>query len=73
MFADEAFMTATPFCILPVTRFNHNNISDGKMGPVTRKLLDTWSDNVGVDIEKQIKSYANDANSNAPTPYEFKK
>ncbi len=73
MFADEAFMTATPFCILPVTRFNHNPIADGKMGEITNLLLDTWSDNVGVDIAGQIKSYAKDADSNSPTPYEFKK
>ena len=73
MFADEAFMTATPFCILPVTRFNHNPIVDGKMGEITNLLLDTWSDNVGVDIAGQIKSYAKDADSNSPTPYEFKK
>ena len=73
MFADEAFMTATPFCILPVTRFNHNNILDGKMGPITSLLLKTWSKNVGVDIIGQIKSYAKDADSNSPTPYEFKK
>ena len=73
MLADEAFMTATPFCMLPVTKFNHNNISNGKMGPITTLLLDTWGDNVGVNIAEQIKSYAKDSNSNSPTPYELKK
>ena len=56
--ADEAFMTATPFCILPVTRFMGLEIGDAKMGKITKKLLDTWGKNVGVDIPKQIKDCA---------------
>ena len=72
--ADEAFMTGTPFCILPVMRFNGQNVGDGKFGEITKLLLDTWSDNVGVDVVEQIKSYSkNSNNSNSPTPYEFKK
>lgn len=73
--ADEAFMTGTPFCILPVTKLNGLNIGDGKMGPITKKLLDVWSKNVGVDIIKQIKSYGKECASlmgDAPTPYQFK-
>lgn len=54
--ADEAFFTATPFCILPVTRLNNKIISE-KMGDITKLLLDRWSKNVGVDIIKQTKSY----------------
>ena len=45
------------------------------MRKTTRLLLDTWSDNIGLDIEKQIKKWGNDINkvkSDAPTPYEFK-
>src|SRR3989344_109390 len=53
--ADEAFMTGTPFCLLPVTKLNGVEIGSGRMGKVTRMLLDKWSANVGVDIEKQIK------------------
>ena len=72
--ADEAFMTATPFCILPVTRFNGEDIGSAKMGEVTTKLLDKWSSNVGLDIVEQIKSYAKDSGSEAgASPYEFKK
>jgi len=75
--ADEAFMTGTPFCILPVTSLNSERINGGKMGRVTDKLLGTWSSNVGVDIVKQIKGWssekkAEDAGS-APSPYSFKK
>ena len=72
--ADEAFMTGTPFCMLPVTKLNGTNIGQGKVGNVTRKLLNRWSQNVGVDIELQIKKYSEEVKNhkhNAPTPYHF--
>jgi len=72
--ADEAFMTATPFCVLPVMRFGGQNIGNGKMGKITQTLVDKWSANVGVDIVQQIKDYSNYSNkSNLASPYEFKK
>ena len=75
--ADEAFLTGTPFCILPTTQFNGINIGDGKMGQITTKLLNRWSENVGLDIMAQIKNYAeaeqSTKKSNAPTPYQFVK
>lgn len=74
--ADEAFMTGTPFCILPVTQLNSDNIGDATMGVVTKRLLDQWGENVGLDIIKQIKDYSAECqqlNSLAPSPYQFKK
>lgn len=74
--ADEAFMTGTPFCMLPVTRFNGLPIRNGSVGDVFKALLMKWSTNTGVDIEKQIKAWnLADAHSqsDAPTPYRFKK
>lgn len=74
MNAAEAFMTGTPFCLLPVTSINGVRIGDGVMGPVTRRLLDRWSANVGVDIERQIKAwYCAPSDSSAPSPYAFSK
>lgn len=74
--ADEAFLTATPFCILPTTHLNGAPIGDGRMGEMTRLLLDTWSADVGVDIVGQIRSYAAEVASlerpSAPTPYQFR-
>lgn len=70
--ADEAFMTGTPFCALPVTSLNGIPIGTGCPGELTRKIINTWSGNVGVDIEKQIKSWHGEAGSGAPTPYNFK-
>jgi branched-chain amino acid aminotransferase len=73
--ADEAFMTGTPFCMLPVTRLNGVAIGDGKVGDRFKALLGRWSGNVGVDVEKQIKTWnatESGALSDAPTPYRFK-
>jgi branched-chain amino acid aminotransferase len=52
--ADEAFLTSTPYCMMPVTKINGIPIGDGKPGPIFRRLLDAWSKLVGVDIERQI-------------------
>jgi len=40
--ADEAFLTATSICMMPVTRFNGQEIADGRPGPLTGKLLERW-------------------------------
>ena len=52
--ADEALLTSTPYCLLPVTKINGLPIADGKPGLVFRRLLDAWSQLVGIDIERQI-------------------
>ena len=73
--ADEAFMTGTPFCMLPVTQLNGQNIGEGKVGPVYKKILDQWSCNTGVEIQNQIISWQqpNTPQKNQPpTPYQFK-
>jgi branched-chain amino acid aminotransferase len=75
MTADEAFMTGTPFCILPVTSLNGAAIGAGRMGAVTGRLLDAWGANVGVNISAQIKAWAAAAGPRttaAPSPYAFK-
>lgn len=52
--ADEAFLATTPYCLAPVTRINNTPIGQGRPGPVFRKLVDAWSESVGVDILEQI-------------------
>jgi branched-chain amino acid aminotransferase len=74
--ADEAFMTGTPFCLLPTVSLNGIKIGDGKMGKISKKLLSHWSNNVGINIENQIREYGKEVahlNSDAPTPYQFKR
>ncbi len=74
--ADEAFMTGTPFCMLPVTSLNNIKIGKGKRGKIFNMLLSTWSKNVGVDIEKQIKKWNSidikKKDKKLVTPYNFK-
>ncbi|MDC0253321.1 aminotransferase class IV [Bacteriovoracales bacterium] len=74
--ADEAFMTGTPFSILPVTGLNGEVIGSGKMGQITKTLIKKWGQNVGVDLIEQIKSFNEETqgtNASAPSPYSFKK
>jgi branched-chain amino acid aminotransferase len=52
--ADEAFTGSTPYCMMPVTKINGLDIGDGKPGPVFQKLISAWSQDVGLDILKQI-------------------
>ena len=72
--ADEAFMTGTPFCMLPVTSLNGVQIGSGKVGSIFNALMDRWSKNTGVDIVRQIQIWneENPSEINAPTPYKFK-
>ncbi len=69
--ADEVFMTSTPFCILPAVTLNGLKIGNGKPGKITKKLLKEWSDLVGVNIEKQIKSWDQRKRGLSISPYKF--
>ena len=55
--ADEAFFTSTPYCIMPATKFNGLPVGDGAVGPVTLRLLQAWSDLVGLDIVAQAQGH----------------
>ncbi len=56
--ADEAFITSTSKCILPVRSLNGIAIGTAVPGPVTTRLLDTWSARVEVDIVAQALRHA---------------
>ncbi|MFL6601407.1 MAG: aminotransferase class IV [Steroidobacteraceae bacterium] len=75
--ADEAFMTGTPFCMLPVTSLNGDRIGDGKVGPVFNRLIERWSANTKIDVVGQIRAWdaarGQTQGSAAPTPYRFKR
>tara|TARA_B100002019_G_scaffold288179_1_gene301360 strand:+ start:7 stop:897 length:891 start_codon:yes stop_codon:yes gene_type:complete len=73
--SDEAFMSGTPFCILPVTSLNRVKIGTGKPGEIFTELLKKWSKNVGINISQQIKDWDKkniQKEIPATTPYEFK-
>ena len=72
--ADEAFMTGTPFCILPVSSLNGQPIVNRNSESIVHLLLNQWSQNVGIDIVKQIKLWDEQSEMNkvdSPTPYRF--
>lgn len=52
--ADEAFLSSTPYGLMPVSRFEHQDINGGLPGPVFFELCNAWSELVGLDIIEQI-------------------
>ncbi len=54
--ADEVFLTSTPWCLLAATRIDGEIIGQKSPGPVFRRLLGAWSDNVGLNLPKQALS-----------------
>ena len=56
--ADEAFATATSYCLLPITRAHGRVVANGRPGPITNRLLAAWSARVGMDIPGQAKRRA---------------
>jgi branched-chain amino acid aminotransferase len=56
--ADEAWFTSTTICMIPITRFSSQAIGDGKPGTMYRRLLEAWSEEVGIDIKGQAFEYA---------------
>jgi len=68
--AREAFVTGTPFCMLPVTSLNGVKIGDGKPGPIFTEALREWGKMVGVDIKAQIQAW-DKGSVEGPSPYKF--
>ena len=55
MNADEAFTASTPYCVLPVTKINGVTIGSGRPGPIWKRLIEAWSERVGLNIAQQIR------------------
>ena len=56
--ADEAFLTSTSSCLLPIVRVDGQPLGTGKPGPMAQRLLHAWSELVGVDIAAQAGRFA---------------
>ena len=56
--ADEAFVTTTSICLLPVRSLNGTPIGAGVPGPVTRRVTAAWNALAGLDIAEQYRTYA---------------
>ena len=57
--ADEAFLTSTSVCILPVVALDGKPIGNGAPGKVFQQLLLGWDELVGVQIARQAVRFAN--------------
>lgn len=56
--AAEAFLTSTPNCLLPITRFGGRQIGDGRPGAISGRILSAWNELVGLDIAGQAVRFA---------------
>lgn len=56
--AEEVLLTSTPWCLMPVTRFEGRCVGRGESGLVFQKLLTGWSQLVGLDIAAQAERFA---------------
>ena len=56
--ADEAFLTATSLCMVPVTRFNGQPVGDGRPGPITNKLMERWKEHLKFDFVEHARRSA---------------
>ena len=55
--AEEAFLTTNSFGILPIVSMNGMPIGSGKVGPVTHRLMNSWSELVGMDFVGQALNH----------------
>jgi branched-chain amino acid aminotransferase len=57
MNADEAFLTVTSRCILPITKVNGSPIGDGRPGPIVNRLQQGWIRVFNFDFLKQALAH----------------
>lgn len=67
--ADEAFLTSTPYCIVPATKINGLSIGTGKPGEITMRLLSRWGEKNGVNLLEQSKYYADTGSQSSSNPF----
>ncbi|WP_437188079.1 aminotransferase class IV [Planctomicrobium sp. SH668] len=51
--AQEAFLTSSTYCILPIGKLNQQRIGEDVPGPVTQKLVALWSEKIGLHFAEQ--------------------
>ena len=56
--ADEAFVSGTSHCLLPVSKLDNRPLDGDTPGPVVSRLLAAWSERVGVDLIGQAQAQA---------------
>jgi branched-chain amino acid aminotransferase len=59
LLANEALITSTSMCVLPVRSINGSLIGSGQVpGPVTARLIEAWKELTGVDFVAQALAFA---------------
>ena len=59
--ADEAFITSTSFCLCPVRSFDGQAVVEKQIpGPITKKLMDAYCEEVGFDFVAQYLAHLKD-------------
>ena len=56
--AEEVFLTSTSIGILHGRSFEGRSVGNGSVGPITRRLRDAFSREVGLDFAEQARAYA---------------
>ena len=56
--SDEAMLTSTSICLLPIVECDGQPIGNGQPGPIYRRLLAAWGNLVGLDVAAQAKRFA---------------
>lgn len=56
--ANEAWLSSTSICLLPIVRCEGEPIADGKPGPVYQRVLTAWNELVGINIAEQARQFA---------------
>ena len=54
--ADEVFLSSSPSCLWPVSTIDGQYCGQEVGGPIFRRLLQAWSEETGVDLERQMLS-----------------
>ncbi len=62
--ADEAFVSTTSYCVLPVGAFNGSPVGGEVPGPITQRVTAEWNKLAGLDIAEQMRTHA--AKAEAP-------
>jgi branched-chain amino acid aminotransferase len=58
--ADEAILTSTPYCAMPVVALDGRPIGGGRPGSIYERLIRAWGREVGVDIPATMDCTLND-------------
>jgi branched-chain amino acid aminotransferase len=57
--SDEAMLTSTSICVLPIVECDGQSIGAGQPGPIFKRLLTAWGNLAGIDVAAQAKRFAN--------------